>query len=111
LQGIELAVAQPIVEAFQPHFVAIVDAVEKSRAIRVTDPTDIDGIAAAHTLLVGRHRADRENVGERRERVWFKVQAYFLVLRIAATRSANPTLVPCDFAMRAARCFSEAVMT
>ncbi len=50
LTGIELAIAQPIIDAYLPHYNAAMERAEKAKGINVTDPTDLDGIEAADTL-------------------------------------------------------------
>ena len=54
LAGIELAVAQPIIDAFLPHFQEAQKILERTAEINVTDPTDVDDepIAFARVICV-----------------------------------------------------------
>lgn len=57
VSGIEKAIAQPIIDAFMPHFQTAISLAEKAKAINVTDPTDLDGIAAARALRLELRKA------------------------------------------------------
>lgn len=75
IQGIELAIAQPIIDAFLPHFNAAQALAEKSKGINVTDPTDIDGIRAAREarLALRAERVAANKVRESKKEVYLRM--------------------------------------
>jgi len=75
LTGIDLAVAQPIIDAFMPHYMAAMELAEKAKAINVTDPTDCTGIKAARVarLELRKPRLEAEEVHKREKNVYLRM--------------------------------------
>ena len=66
MKGIEAARVQGIIDAFLPHYNGAIALVEQSKAVKVTDPSDVDGIEQARALRLAlrKHRCAAENVKE-----------------------------------------------